>query len=316
MNGSRKWAGAKPGLLPRHLFPWRLPVLLSVPLRRLLLAMLASLVLSVVVSPPAALADGATSIAGAPLVVYGQQQFGNTATGGIDRADDCAWRYSSNWLLPVVAGDQVTIDWQAQGIATQLAVLPLGTNDFNVGGTAPTAQDALSAGGRGEVVFTASATGSLPLVFRSRSGGIFCYTGNDTGPYDFTAYVRHVVRLGLPVVSSVLRKGTVDVGVHNAEGGPISDPSLLVEVQLKTGKVWSSVGRAPAVNGVARVPLNIPRHDVGLSFGLRAIAHGASYLDAASSSQRVLIAMRAKPKARARHRRRHQRRRSNRKGGR
>jgi len=263
---------------------------------------------AVVSSPSSAVADGGPSIAGAPLVAYGQQQFGNTATGGIDRSDACDWIYSSNWLLPVVAGDHITIDWEIQASHTELLLYPLGINDFNVGSTGPLTTSSIDTNGRSEVVYSASASGNLPLVFTGESGGLVCNVGwHDIGPYDFTAYVQHVVRLSLPRLAAVRRRASVAVAVRNAEGGVISDPGLLVDIQIRTRSAWLSVGRAAVSNGQAIVPLNIPLRYLHEILGLRAVAQGGSYLEATTRSQPVLIFQR--PKARARpgsRRRRHQ----------
>ena len=254
--------------------------------RCLLPVLMASLLLgSCLVSSAAA--DGGPSIAAAPLVAYGQQEFGNTATGGINNPQ-CT--YSSNWLLPVTAGDQITIDWEIQAARTWLLVYPLGTSDFNVGAAQPLQQQDVIDNGKDELVFSASASGNLPLVFQT-DGPLPACPGdpNDAGPYDFTASVRHVVRLALPRVFKLTRTATLKVAAHNAEGGSITDPNLTVEVQLKTGKSWNSVGRAAVANATATIPLKIPQHDAGKVVSLRAIAHGGSYLSAATSSRRVLI---------------------------
>ena len=59
--------------------------------------------------PSSAMAEGGTSIATAPVVTWGEQEFGNTAQGthlfvphGFDQF----------WGLNVVAGDKLTIDWE------------------------------------------------------------------------------------------------------------------------------------------------------------------------------------------------------------
>ncbi len=60
------------------------------------------------IGAPTALADGGPKIAGAPTIPFGEPQFGNTLNGG--RSLDGA--YNSYWSLPVIAGDQITIEWR------------------------------------------------------------------------------------------------------------------------------------------------------------------------------------------------------------
>jgi hypothetical protein len=300
MNGTGIRAGFGKSWLSLLLDPPKrsLPVLTSPSCRRLLLVPLTTLLLASWWSSSAS-ADGATTVAGAPLVVYGQQQFGNTATGGIDRSSGiCVYDIRSHWLLPVTAGDQITIDWEIQATDTLLRVYPLGTNDFNIGQTQLLQYQELTNNGRSELVFTAPASGSLPLVFQGSTGP--CSDDGYTGPYDFTADVRHVVRLSLPRLAAVRRKAVLPVVVRSADGQPISDPSLLVDVQLRTRTAWLTVGRAPANGGQAQVALNIPRRYRNQLMRLRAVAQGANYLTASTRAQPVLVFQRAKPRARRR----------------
>jgi hypothetical protein len=66
--------------------------------------------------PTAALADGGKTIAGATPATFGQQEFGNTATGGQSpgQCSSNAMHYRSWWNVGVSAGDLVTIDWGTQ----------------------------------------------------------------------------------------------------------------------------------------------------------------------------------------------------------
>jgi hypothetical protein len=60
---------------------------------------------------PAFAAGGAT-IASAPTVAYGQQEFGNTATDSTVAQDLCHGSdQTSWWLASVTAGDRLTIDF-------------------------------------------------------------------------------------------------------------------------------------------------------------------------------------------------------------
>jgi hypothetical protein len=224
--------------------------------------------------PASALADGGSSIASAPSVVYGQQQFGNTANGSNPIEP------SQYWLLSVTAGDLITIDWESHAYP-QLHIYPIGTTDFSLGNAYPfKSQDVVSV--QNELVFTAPRTGAMPMEF---------FQWNESrGPYDFTAYVRHAIRLGLPRTSKLHRKATLPVSVHNAEGGVISDPALQVDVQIKRRKGWQIIGSAPVGNAIAAVKLDIPARYAGKKISLRAYAHGSGYATAASRTLRVRVA--------------------------
>jgi hypothetical protein len=251
-----------------------------------------------VLLPASALADGGPSIAAAPAIVFGQQEFGNTATGGVV-PDGCGGdfytSYRSYWLLSASAGDQLTIDWEAQANNTELDVFPVGTTDFNVDNANTLEYQRLNPSGRNELVFSVSSSGVLPTSFRG-CGDV----GNAPGPYDFTAYVRHVVRLALPPVSKLRRSGTLRVAAHTAEGGVITDPNLLVDVQLRSGGRWRTIGSAAVVNSIAAVPVRIAARFAGKRVTLRALAHGGAYLSTATRSRRVLILDRSTPKYRKR----------------
>jgi hypothetical protein len=143
---------------------------------------------------PAALAGG-PNIASAPQVAYGQRDFGNTVTDngrssgepGFDYLDaGCGDGDSSWWTLSVIAGDQVTINFE--GRATTALAFPVGTNDYNVTNTEAYAH-VDSQGQKRSCPSTAPQTGSMPLDFYDCSGPEYGFPS--PGPYDFVAYVRH-----------------------------------------------------------------------------------------------------------------------------
>jgi hypothetical protein len=126
-----------------------------------------------------------------------------------------------------------------------------------------------------ELVFSAPATGTMPMDVES------C---DSIGTYNFTAYVRHRVVLALPAISSLGRRGSLSVSVHNPAGGAVSDPALMVALQVRTRSGWTTIGTAAAANSVAKVTYRVPR---ALKLGrvkLRAVASGTAYLTQTSAT--------------------------------
>jgi hypothetical protein len=245
-----------------------------------------SAVLGLALTAPAAMADGGQSIAGATGVIYGQQEFGNTANGAVAPggcAADWAPKYRSWWALSVVAGDHITIDWEAQP-ATALNLFAVGTTDFTFEQVEPLTSDEPSDNGKSELTYTASQTGSMPLEFVADTG---CNDAEVVGPYDFTSYVRHAVRLAIQRAPGLTAHSTVRVAVHSAAGTPISDPGLQVAIEIKrAGGAWRTVGTASPADGVAKVRLSIPRSYRHVRVSLRARASGANYVNETSSTRR------------------------------
>lgn len=238
-------------------------------------------------SPTASLAEGGTSIAGAPSVVFGQQEFGNLLYGPPDGENThCIPNYRSWWTVPAIAGDTITIDWEGQNRGDYLQLFTPGISDFTYSKATPVANSNLNDNAKAEVTYTAAQTGNLPLEF---------IANNDfecdvlPGPYNFTAFVTHTVRLALPRLARLHRTGVLPVSVHTAEGGVITDPGLQVTVQIKRGKSWLSVGSTPVTNSVAAVPIAIPSRYRHQKVSLRAVAHGSSYHSASTAGVRVRV---------------------------
>lgn len=116
-----------------------------------------------------AAAKGGASISSAPSVVYGQQEFGNTLEGGTTPWIPGTFVYSSYWTLPVISGDSVKIDWEAEDPDNNsffLDVLPAGTNDFNQFTVTPVASQQIASGTKNELAFSAGSTGTMPIRFK------------------------------------------------------------------------------------------------------------------------------------------------------
>jgi hypothetical protein len=246
---------------------------------------------SLLVVPGTAAAGGGASIAAAPAVAYGQPEFGNTATdggtnpGSLSLEQQCSQTGDNGWWnLPVVAGDAVTVDWEAPAESYAM-VFPVGTTDFNLVGSQAVTHEMVSGNGKAALWFRATVSGTMPLVIGA--GG--CST-TITGPYSFTASVKHEVRLFIPRRRVLPLHGTVAVHVSTPEGQPISDSGLQVLVQIQSHGHWQTIGSTSAAGGVAKVPCTVPAGLRGSHTLLRAIVRGNAYEPASSASVRVRVA--------------------------
>ncbi|HTA35207.1 MAG TPA: hypothetical protein VK761_00725 [Solirubrobacteraceae bacterium] len=247
-------------------------------MRRLTIVSLAAAIY-VLASVAEASAEGGKTIASAPTVVFGQQEFGNTANGGhIETTCRGAGPlYYLFWDLPVTIDDSVTIDWEAMQ-KTELELYPIGTSDFNFGSGSSGFQTQTPAGnGKNEFNYFASEkSGTVILAFRN------CYY--EPGAFSFTAYVTHALSLGVPHVTALHRTGTLAIAVHNPEGGPINDPWVRVEVQIKSRGGWRRIGTGAVSNSLASVRYSIPSSLARQRVALRALASGSGYKPASSPS--------------------------------
>jgi hypothetical protein len=169
--------------------------------------------------PGAAMAAGGKSIATAPSVAYGQQQLGNTADDQF-LENSCgfgiaAWR--SYWILNVLAGDALTIDWEAQP-RTELKLMPVGTTDFTLFQTDSAYDQFLASNNRAQAQYTAPQTGAMPLYFR-----VCDLYGSKTGPYAFTATVRHALFAALTPISNIYKQSAIAGSATLADGTPAPD---------------------------------------------------------------------------------------------
>jgi hypothetical protein len=237
-------------------------------------------------APAVSLASGGAQISGAPVVTYGVQEFGNTATDHGEGDEGCAGNSgnSSWWALPVMAGDSVTIDWE--GNAEYLDVLPVGTTDFTVSSAPIFVSSDRSENDKQQLVFSAPVTGSVPLDFSNCDGR--------QGPYDFTAYVQHEVVLSAPPATSTMPlTGSVSIDLSTAGGAPIGDSSLSVALQIQgqDDQTWTTIGTANDASGIATIAYSIPAGFAGQQITIQASTNGdGAYQSATSTTQSTTIA--------------------------
>jgi hypothetical protein len=235
----------------------------------------------VLLAAPAARADGGRTIATAPRAAWGILYTGTT----VDPGAPCPARlgsYFSYWTLRVVEGDRLTIDWGAQQKDTVLNLLPAGTTDATAATATPTDTQALDEMyGKSELTAQPQRrSGIVPLQLH----GFVCDGGG--GPYDFTAHVRHAVRLRVFWHHRLRSRAPVTVGVRSPDGRPISSRTLRVSLQARIRGAWRPAGHASPFRGRARVRLALrPRRQVRL----RAVASGSGWVERVSRARRVRV---------------------------
>lgn len=238
----------------------------------------------------AAYGEGGSSIAQAPLIVPGQQEFGNTVNG-TTTDNSCGEAVRSQWWrLSVTSGDHVAIDREEpesiRHVWSGLIVYPSGTTDFNYPQTGSVLTSELNSNGKDEASFVATQSGSMPVLITASR--VSCESGTPA-PYSFTVYVTHALNIALPRVDALRLKGTLAISLHTPEGGPVSDASLRVEVQISLRGVWHTIGTGSDGDSVAAVHYTIPRSAAHERVALRALAHGPEYAPATSAHAKVRV---------------------------
>jgi hypothetical protein len=232
---------------------------------------------SALVGAQSAIAEGGRSIAAAPTVAAGQQEFGTIVSHGMGGCK--TW-----WLLAVVAGDAIRIDWEVQSDHyVELQLFPPGTSDFNFPQTHPLVGGRPNENLKAELSYETSQTGDLPVLFEDPG----CYGNTAPGPYSFTANITHALNASLPHVAVLPRKGVLTVAVHNPEGGAINNPAVQVELQIKGRGSWQRIGIGAVGNAAAVIPFKIPTSLRHKRVTLRALAHGVGYKQASSAHLKV-----------------------------
>jgi hypothetical protein len=230
--------------------------------------------------PAMAPAEGSQTIASAPTVVFGQQEFGTTVGGAhLEKPSGLA----SFWSLPIIAGDQLTIDWEATlGSSTGIHLYPVGgVNDYTDQEAHTVAGQGQSDNGKNQLEYTAPTTGDMILAM---------VTNHASGAsYNFIAYVRHAVALAMPRLGSVPHRKTVVVAVHAPDGSEVSDPSLQVTLEAKVHGTWKTVGRASVKQSMAKIKVKFPPSSWRRSIFVRATAVGRSYIRAWTRAIQVKV---------------------------
>jgi hypothetical protein len=226
-----------------------------------------------------AFANGGSSVASAPVVASGQQEFGNTTDA--TWIDGCGG--ADYWILSLLSGDQVTIDWETSDMAftNELRIFPAGTTDFTINNTESVLDDNIGGNDKQQSTFTAGPQGAYPLVFLAEG----CDVG---GPYDFTAYITHVMSASLPPLPPAFT-GTATVGVHDSAGNPLSGAFTVLMQVSANGVPWTTVGTGTPSNGVAVVAYSVPTTLAGRRVQFRAQVSGAGYRTATSPAQSVTL---------------------------
>lgn len=234
------------------------------------------LFLLALVVAPSARAEGGAAISGAPVVAYGQQEFGYVH---FVKYEDCRqW-----WLLPSVAGDHLQIDWEVQDPYVVLRLYPLGTNDFNFPQNNTLTSGGINSNMKAEFTYVSEQTGDLPMLFTDPG----CYGNAEPGPYNFTAYVTHSIVVGSPNIAVLHARGIVAVPVHDPAGGEINTPVVTCVLEIKGRGRWTALGTAPVANSLATIHFKVPPRLRHQHVALRALATGAGYFPASSTARKA-----------------------------
>ncbi len=223
-----------------------------------------------------AAAYGGTSIAQAPTITPGQQLFGDTSIGNYPRS--CRDHGTADfWKLQLVAGDDVTINWETTGDYLRVIdVWPANTDDFNINNREPFQIFFLGANRKQQSKFTANASGAYPLVFNNSCGG--------TGPYSFVTYVTHRLTLFAPRAPRASTRTTrLVVRVRTPDGQPITDSRLRVKLEGSWRGTWHGLASAAPQSGRASLSFKVPRSLRGTRIRLRIRAGGGGYRSATLS---------------------------------
>ncbi len=247
-----------------------------------------------------ALAAGGKSIATATPVAYGQQEFGNTATDQF-LEDSCgfgidAWR--SYWNLNVLAGDELTIDWEGSP-GTELKLVAVGTTDFTFFQKEPVASQSLSSNGHSELKYKAPQTGVMPMYFR-----VCDFYESAAGPYDFMATDQHALVVGLQQYAHIKSTTTLWGTASLADGTPVPD-GLVFTLTASWGTRGQAQYQAASGGGALSFPLTLPVSAQGrfVTFTITRAAD-TQYQEAKSAGLKVKVALPKKPVVHHHHHRR------------
>lgn len=265
------------------------------------------------VAPPAVLAAGSPTIAGAPVAQPGVQYFGNTATDPYTEGRRCSdpggnlgtGRPNEYWALNLTAGDQVVITGQDTPPASGswVCAYPPGTNDANFEAAQNVERQQLSEGLR----FTANATGLWPLALSVCTG---CWVGGGKlGPFSFTVTIYHKALLFAPSHVHIPVGGRFIAYARAPDGSEIADNGLA----LKLYGIWRDrpylpatkhlLASAPVSAGRAAFLYRLPRSLAHHKLRLLISGEGSSYQPITSVSTMAYVSGTSHPRYRAGHHR-------------
>jgi hypothetical protein len=229
--------------------------------------------------PTTATAAGGKSIATAPTVTYGQQEFGNTAEDQY-LANSCgglggAWR--SYWNLPVTAGDLLTINWEALP-GTHLDLTAAGTTDYTVfdsGG--PVLFEELTSNDKAQAQYAAPVSGTMPLYFR------VCEEPDaEPGPYSFTATDQHGLSLALTLPPAIQTNSVISASAKLVSGAPV--PDGMAFTLSVVGPESTTTYNATSSSGALNFQLALPASTAGKSVTMTVTRAADAEYQAAKSS--------------------------------
>jgi hypothetical protein len=211
--------------------------------------------------PASAFAEGGKTIATAPPVVYGQQEFGNTALGQ-KLPSSCFFGfenyYDQFWALNAQAGDVVTIDWSGVE-ATTLRLYAVGTTDYTVFSetTSPVEEQELNTNASNQLTYTVPVSGTMPLEFAVCEES----SSEPPGPYNFTATVQHGLAVSLTPPPTIQTNSTISGSVHLISGAPV--PDGLAFTLSVAGQFGTASYTATTSGGALSFPLALPASAAG-----------------------------------------------------
>jgi hypothetical protein len=237
-------------------------------------------------------AAGGKSIASATPVVYGQQEFGNTANDQY-LEDSCGFGtdgYRSYWAASVLAGDLLTINWEATH-GTELKLMPVGTTDYTLFQTNPVISQELSSNNKNQAVYTAPQAGLMPLYFR-----VCTYSENVAGPYDFTVTDQHALVVGLQPYLHIKSTTVLSGSVHLADGSPIPDGLAFTLTATWPGNGTATYSASTVGNNLS-FPLALPASAQGQIVTFTVTRPADLQYQAAKSAELKVKVARPKPEA-------------------
>jgi hypothetical protein len=215
--------------------------------------------------PASALAEGGKAISAAPSVVYGQQEFGNTASGqflegscgtGLFGGGD-GWR--SYWSLEAMAGDLLTVNWEGTA-GTELKIMPPGTTDYTLFQSEPAVSQELSSNLKNQAQYSVPLSGLMPLYFR------VCSDYGTPGPYSFTVTAQHGLSVNLPPRPNIRTNSIITGSAGLVSGAPIPNgTAFTLTASWSNGSAgYSAVSTA----GSLTFPLALPEEIEGQTITL------------------------------------------------